>query len=283
MRVAIAQISAGTDPAANLGLVADQIATAADGGADLVVFPEASMCRFGVPLRDRAEPVDGPWATGVRAAARAHGIAVVVGMFTPGADGRVRNTALVVDRTGAVRTYDKMHCYDAFGYTESDTVEPGTHPVLLDLPLADGTTARLGVAICYDIRFPELFGALADAGAQVIAVPTSWGVGPGKAEQWRILTSARALDSGAFLVAADQAAPADPAARKGPAGIGISRLIDPFGSVVDDEYTESPQLRVHRIDLADVTRARDTLGMRSNRRPIGAVDLGGDRRTPAEG
>ncbi|GAB11636.1 putative hydrolase [Gordonia araii NBRC 100433] len=269
MRVAMAQITAGTDPAANLELLAERVALAADGGADLVVFPEATMCRFGVPLRGIAQPLDGPWAAGVRDVARQHGIAVVAGMFTPGSDdtanARVRNTVVVADREGALSGYDKIHLYDAFGFAESATVEAGSSALVVDLPLADGTSTRLGVATCYDIRFPELFGVLADAGAEVIAVPTSWGAGPGKVEQWRTLTAARALDSGAYVVAVDQAPPPD-GGQQAPTGIGRSRLIDPFGSVVDDEYGESPALGVHTIDPARVATAREALGMRANRR-----------------
>ncbi|MFT4200545.1 carbon-nitrogen hydrolase family protein [Gordonia sp. (in: high G+C Gram-positive bacteria)] len=266
MRVAMAQITAGTDPSANLDTVAEQVGRAAGGGADLVVFPEATMCRFGVPLGDVAQPVDGPWASSVRDLAVDHGLAVAVGMFTPGTDGRIRNTVLLVDRDGRTSGYDKIHCYDAFGFAESATVEPGSQALVVDLPLADGSTARLGVATCYDLRFPELFGTLADAGAQVIAVPTSWGAGPGKVEQWRTLTAARALDSGAFIVAVDQAPPPDAAGHRAPTGVGRSRIVDPFGTLVDDEYGETPATGIHRIDLAGAAQARETLGMRANRR-----------------
>ena len=94
MRVALAQIRSGTDPAANLDLVEDYTRRAADAGARLVLFPEATMCRFGVPLAAVAEPLDGVWATGVRQIAERAGIAVVAGMFTPADDGRVTNTLI---------------------------------------------------------------------------------------------------------------------------------------------------------------------------------------------
>ncbi|GED96751.1 carbon-nitrogen hydrolase family protein [Gordonia crocea] len=281
MRVAMAQVRAATDPAANLTGLVRQVAVAADGGADLVVFPEATMCRFGVPLAPIAQPLDGPWATQVRETARDHGVAVVAGMFTPGTaanDGapRVRNTVIVADRTGGLWSYDKIHLYDAFGFAESATVQPGHDALVVDLSLAPATTVRLGVATCYDLRFPDLFGALADAGAQVIAVPTSWGAGPGKVEQWRTLTAARALDSGAYLVAVDQAPPADDAdGGRAPTGVGRSRVVDPFGSVVDDEYGEDPQLGIHHLDLAGPAQARQVLGMRANRRPIATPEPAG--------
>src|SRR3712207_1191385 len=94
MRIALAQIVSGTDPAANLEIVEDFAARAADAGAELVCFPEATMCRFGVPLGPVAEPLDGPWARGVRSIADRAGLTVVAGMFTPTDDGRVTNTLI---------------------------------------------------------------------------------------------------------------------------------------------------------------------------------------------
>src|SRR6201985_414091 len=113
MRIALAQILSSTDPAANLRLVRGDNTRAADTGAALVVFPEATMCRFGVPLAPIAEPVDGPWADGVRGIAAHAGITVIVGMFTPADDGRVHNTLLATG-PGADAHYDKIHLYDAF-------------------------------------------------------------------------------------------------------------------------------------------------------------------------
>src|ERR1700742_1807066 len=107
MRIALAQILSGTDPAANLQLVREYSARAADAGARLVVFPEATMCRFGVPLAPIAEPVDGPWADGVRRIATDSGITVIAGMFTPAGDGRVFNTLLATGPDGLDAHYDK--------------------------------------------------------------------------------------------------------------------------------------------------------------------------------
>src|SRR5580692_4855439 len=133
MRVAVAQILSGTDPADNLQLVRDYAGRAADAGARLVMFPEATMCRFGVPLAPIAEPVDGPWADGVRRIAADTDITVIVGMFTPAEDGRVLNTLLAVGPAGSGidAYYDKIHLYDAFGFTESTTVAPGRAPVVV--------------------------------------------------------------------------------------------------------------------------------------------------------
>src|ERR1700722_2749739 len=130
MRIALAQIRSGTDSTENLRTLADDARRAADAGAALVVFPEATMCRFGVPLAPIAEPLDGPWASGVRAIAERAGIVVVAGMFAPADGGRVTNT-LIATGPGVEARYDKIHLYDAFGFAESNTVAPGHQPVMI--------------------------------------------------------------------------------------------------------------------------------------------------------
>ncbi len=123
-------------------------------------------------------------------------------MFTPGDDGRVRNTLLVTG-PGIDTSYDKIHLFDAFGFAESDSVDAGTSPVAFEV---NGTV--IGLATCYDVRFPALFTANARAGAQVNIVCASWGAGEGKAEQWDLLVRARAVDSTTFVVACGQGDPA---------------------------------------------------------------------------
>ena len=258
MRVALAQILATDDPAANLELVADHTALAAQQGADVVVFPEATMCRFGVSLTPVAEPLDGPWATEVRGIAERNRIVVVAGMFTPTADGRITNTLLVTG-PGVDTSYDKIHLYDAFGFRESDTVAAGTKPVTVEI---GGVT--VGLACCYDIRFPELFRALADRGATVTLLPASWGAGPGKVEQWQLLVRARAIDATTFVVAADQADPGGPPG-KAPLGVGHSLVASPFGVTVDELGAE-PGLLVVDIDPDDVEGVRRALPVLANRR-----------------
>lgn len=264
MRIALAQCNSGTDPAENLQLVGRLTREAAADGAELVVFPEAMMCRFGVPLGDVAEPLDGPWARGVAESAEETGTAVIAGMFTPSGDGRVRNTLVIAVPGAPVRGYHKIHLYDAFGFAESETVAPGDEPVVVEI-----AGHRVGVATCYDIRFPALFTELAHRGAELIVVPTSWGAGPGKREQWQLLASARALDSATFVAAVGQAEPPDPRVResKAPTGIGYSRISDPFGSVVADHGSRQ-QLGVHDIDLSVVGKAREASAVLANQRDI---------------
>jgi len=275
MRIALAQIHSGSDLAENLGTIREFTARAAEAGSRLIVFPEATMRAFGNPLRDIAEPLDGPWATAVREIALDHGITVVAGMFTPGSepagiDGRddrttgkprVRNTLLVTGPEVSA-SYTKIHLYDAFGFAESDTVEPGDTPATFEL---DGVT--FGLATCYDVRFPALFTANALAGATVQIVCASWGPGPGKVEQWELLTRARAIDTTSHLLACGQADPGTLGIENPdrlPTGVGHSGVVNPFGEDVT-RADGSVQLLFADLDPEVVRRARAALPVLANR------------------
>jgi predicted amidohydrolase len=258
MRIALAQILSGAEPPANLGLVEEYTRRAADAGAQLVLFPEATMCRFGVPLAPIAEPLDGAWASGVRAIAERAGIVVVAGMFVPADDGRVTNT-LIATGPGVAAHYDKIHLYDAFGFAESDTVAPGHEPVMITV---DGVS--VGLTLCYDIRFPELYVELARRGAQLITVHASWGTGAGKLEQWTLLARARAIDTTAVVAAVDQAYPGDEIAAVGPTGVGGSVVASALGEVLASAGA-NPQLLVADVDLDAAQKARETIAVLRNR------------------
>jgi predicted amidohydrolase len=267
VRVALAQIISGREPAANLSLLDEYARTAKAGGADLVVFPEATMRAFGNPLADIAEPLDGPWAQRVRGIAGSLDLVIVAGMFTPGSlsdDGRrkVRNTLLATG-PGVETSYDKVHLFDAFGFLESDTVDPGTKPVTFD---AGGLT--FGLATCYDIRFPALFTANAERGAMANIVCASWGSGPGKVEHWQLLSRARALDSTTYVLACGQGDPATQGIQaKGgaPTGVGHSAVVSPFGEVLD-ELDGGPGILFADLEADVVREARQKLPVLANRR-----------------
>lgn len=258
MRIALAQIVSGTEPSANLALVEEYTRRAADAGADMVIFPEATMCRFGVPLGPVAEPLDGAWATGVRAIAGRSGVVVVAGMFVPSDDDRVTNT-LIATGPGVETHYHKIHLYDAFGFTESRTVAPGFDTVLITV-----AGVAVGLTTCYDIRFPEFYVELARQGADVITVHSSWGAGPDKLEQWTLLARARALDTTSFIAAVDQGYPGDAIAAKGPTGVGGSLVVTPTGGVLAQAGAD-PQLLVVDIDLDAVERTRKSIPVLHNR------------------
>ncbi len=262
MRIALVQLVAGADPAANLDLVAEAARDAADQQADLLLCPEATMRCFGLPLGEIAEPADGPWATRLADIAAEHSLVIAAGMFTPADDGRVRNTLRVVG-AGVDASYHKIHLYDAFGFAESDTVAPGTDPLVLEI----GGVA-VGFAICYDVRFPGLFTTLAERGARVICVPASWGAGPGKVEQWELLVRARALDSTCFVAAVDQADPATigvPTRGSAPTGVGHSLAVSPAGDVLTSLGGE-PGLLVVDLDPTEVDTVRRSIPVLANRR-----------------
>ncbi|GLU50286.1 carbon-nitrogen hydrolase family protein [Nocardiopsis ansamitocini] len=262
MRVALCQIASTDSPDANLGLVRAAVAEAAQAGARLVVLPEAAMAHFGADLAAAAEELDGPWASGVRAIAREHGVAVVAGMFAPAGDGRVRNLLLA---TGAdvEEVYQKIHVFDAFGHRESDAVQPGEDVVTVDV---DGL--RVGLATCYDVRFPELFRRLADAGAEAIVVGASWGAGEGKREQWELLTRARALDCTSWVLACGQADPAasgEEVTGTAPRGIGYSAVIAPNGQPAA-VLGAAPGVLVADIDTEAVESVRSAIPVLRNAR-----------------
>ena len=285
-------MNAQPDVEANLTLIRRYIAASAKNGADLVVFPEAAMFPFDSGRLDMiAQPMDGPFAQAVMSTARKHDITAVVGMFTPAdtvyrtasgelvperPDGygeanefrRVHNTLLVAGPDVATH-YHKIHTFDAFGHKESNTVKPGTERVTFDL---NGVT--IGLATCYDIRFPRHFIALAEQGAKVMVVPTSWADGPGKLDQWRALTAARALDSTSYLVAAGMARPGSPenyGKHDGPTGIGHSVVVAPNGAKLAETGYAAQVLTVE-IDPNHVDVARKSLPVLAGHRVDDKID-----------
>ncbi len=258
MRVAVAQISSWVDPSENLTLVAQQARKAAEGGADLVVFPEATMASFVTRSRDVAQPLDGPWANEVRRIAADLGTVIVVGMFTVDGSGEQRrpvNTLLVTGQ-GVEASYDKIHMYDAWGFIESQHIAPGHDPVTITI---GGLT--LGFATCYEVRFPEMFKYYAEHGAHAVILGASWAGGPSKTDQWRNLCRARALDSTCYVVAAGQADPTTVGREVkpgSPTGVGHSVVVDPLGRVLA-EAGEAPDMLFVDLDADVVADARSQL------------------------
>lgn len=262
MRIALAQFISGPDPEANLRLVADYAERASARDADLLLCPEATMRCFGLPLAEIAEPVDGPWASRLAQIAHWNDLVIAAGMFTPGDAGRVRNTVRVVGE-GIDASYDKIHLFDAFGFTESETVAPGEELVVVDI-----AGVRVGFALCYDLRFPGLFTTLADRGAQLICVAASWAPGPGKVDQWELLARARALDSTCFIAAVGQGDPSSIGIENptnAPTGVGHSAVVSPIGTVLGALSGETGLLVVD-LDPADVQPVRQAIPVLANRR-----------------
>lgn len=260
LTIALAQLRSALDPAHNAEAVARLAREAWAAGAQVLVCPEATMASFAASVLDAAEPTDGSFATRMREIAREHHLLLVVGMFEPAPDGRVFNTLLVTDGADVEARYRKMHLYDAFGVRESDTVAPGDRIVTVP---ALGTT--IGFATCYDVRFADQFTALGRAGAEVVCLPASWGDGPTKVDQWRDLTTVRAMDAQAWLLAAGQAF-TDTGGRR-PLGVGFSRVVGPLGRVAA-EAGPGVELLVHTIDLDAVADARARVPVLWGRTPV---------------
>ena len=261
MRVALCQLPISPDPATNLGRVAQAVDTAAGQGADLAVFPEATLARFGSDLRGLAQPLDGEFGTGLARLARDSGVALVVGVFEPSPDGRVYNTAVAYSGSGdLVAAYRKIHMFDSLGERESALVAPGSEPVVADL-----AGIRTGFATCYDIRFPELTRALVARGAELIVVPTAWAAGLFKEEHWVTLVRTRAIENTVWVAAAGQVPDPDSPPTRAPTGVGRSMLVDPMGTVRAD-LGPWRQVGVAELDRAMIAQVRAVLPCLEHRR-----------------
>ena len=261
MRIALCQLPVSADPGVNRRRVRDALRDAAGRGAELAVFPEAVMTRFGSDLRAAAEPLDGPFCSDLAEAAKETGVALVAGVFEPAPDGRVYNTAVAIDGDGAlVAAYRKLHLFDAFAQRESDLVAPGSSVVVTTL-----AGVRVGVQTCYDIRFPELTRALAVGGAALVTVSAAWQAGLFKEEHWVTLLRARAIENTVWIAAVGQVPDPDEKPTRAPTGVGRSMLIDPLG-VVRADLGPSAGIAVTNADMSLVDTIRATLPSLANRR-----------------
>ncbi|WP_311380325.1 nitrilase-related carbon-nitrogen hydrolase [Arthrobacter sp. ISL-72] len=201
MRIALGQLESGTDIQANLAAIDRFAASAAADGATLVAFPEYATYekkKVDATFPEMAEPLYGPVCQKLAATARRHRIALVAGVVeTSNEPGKAYNTLVAFGPDGERRAvYRKIHLFDAQGFGESTFIKPGpsTSPVVFDFG-----GARFGLMTCYDLRFPELARSLADAGAQVLLVCSSWVPGTHKTEQWLALNAARAIENSLYV------------------------------------------------------------------------------------
>ena len=274
MRAAILQSCTGIDPDAGASLLRAAIADAAAAGADMLFTPEMS----GILDRDRkraaahlsVETEDRVLAAAREAAARA-GIWVHLGSLAlkgEREDARLVNRAFVIDDQGAIRArYDKIHLFDidlpsGESWRESAAYAPGERAVAADTPWG-----RLGLSICYDVRFPDLYRALSNAGAGLMAIPAAFTVPTGKAH-WHVLLRARAIESGCWVIAAAQAGRHE----DGRETFGHSLIVDPWGEIVLD-MGDRQGLGYAEIDPARVTDVRAQIPVLDHRRVIAGVDI----------
>jgi nitrilase len=264
--VAAVQFAAGTDVDANLQTAGGHVAEAARLGAKLVVLPE-NLALMGLQDTDKlrhAEPDGtGPIQDFLSGLAAAHGVWLVGGTIPIQAEpGKVYAACLVYDGQGRrAGRYDKIHLFDvdvpgsAEQYRESATIVPGGQPLLLDTPFG-----RLGVAICYDLRFPELFRQLADAGMEILAVPAAFTAKTGEAH-WELLLRARAVENLAYVLASGQGGVHE----NGRETYGNSMVVDPWGAVLARLGTE-PGVAIAEIDLESQRHKREVFPALAHRR-----------------
>ncbi|GAA3393654.1 carbon-nitrogen hydrolase family protein [Cryptosporangium minutisporangium] len=263
MRVAVCQLNTRDDRAANLAEARRLLEQAAAAGADFAVLPEFVDYlgrRRGEPA---PEPVDGEFGAFFSAAARDLNLWVLAGSFRERAeDGeRAYNTSLVFDRAGErVAAYRKIHLYDVeipgrVSYHESKTIAPGG-----ELVVADVEGVPVGLSICYDLRFPELYRALAIAGARVLVVPAAFMAHTGR-DHWEVLLRARAIENQCYVVAAGQIGDHEPDRTC----YGRSMVIDPWGTVIA-QAPDVPGIVLADLDLDRVESVRAELPSLANRR-----------------
>jgi predicted amidohydrolase len=273
-RAACVQLSAGPETAANVAAASDAVRRARDQGADVVLTPEATALletdrrRLFEKLEAEA---DNRALEALRAAASETGAWLVVGSLLIRLDqATAANRCYVIDPSGRVAArYDKIHMFDVDipdgqRYRESSAYRPGGEAVTVDLPWA-----RLGLTICYDVRFPALYRALAQAGAQALTVPSAFTRYTGQAH-WHVLLRARAVETGCYVLAPAQCGEH----AGGRQTYGHSLIVDPWGTIVA-EAGEEPAVIVADLDMEQVAEARRKVPSLSGDRPFRSPDRPG--------
>jgi predicted amidohydrolase len=269
-KIGVLQMTSGIDPAVNAATLVSAIAEAAGAGASMLFTPEMS----GLIDRDRSRAAasivaeaDDPVLAAVRGAAAEGGLWVHLGsLAVRRPDGKFANRGFVIDPTGAVRArYDKLHLFDVDlpsgeSWRESSAYVGGDTAVVIDTP-----AGKLGTSICYDLRFADLYRALSDAGATILSVPAAF-TQPTGAAHWHVLLRARAIEAGAFVVAAAQTG----VHADGRETYGHSLVVDPWGEVLLD-MGEAAGLAFAEIDLARVDQIRSRIPVIAHRRTIPPV------------
>ncbi|GFE64508.1 carbon-nitrogen hydrolase family protein [Litoreibacter roseus] len=261
MKVALLQICSSDDPAENLGMVTGQIDQAAKAGATFILTPEVTNCvstsrthQMQV-LRPQA---DDPTLKALQAEAARHGIWLLIGSLalkTDDPDGRFANRSFLIDPSGRITAhYDKIHMFDVNiseteAYHESKGYRPGTSATL-----ARTDIGTIGLTICYDLRFPHLYRDLAQAGAQIITVPSAFSPVTGAAH-WEPLLRARAIETGCFILAPAQTGTHSATRGKPRKTYGHSMVIAPWGDVLS-QAENGPEILYATLDLSQVEAAR---------------------------
>ena len=265
--VACAQMRSGRDPLANRDAAVSLVREAASRGARFVQTPEMTslVARGRAELFEKASAAEAdPVLAALRETARTERIWLQIGSLAVRNGDRFANRAYLIDDAGEVAaTYDKVHLFDADlsggeSWRESATYAGGDAAIAADTPFG-----RLGLTICYDVRFPALYRALAEAGAEILTAPACFTRQTGQAH-WHVLQRARAIETGSFMVSAAQGGLHE----DGRETFGHSMIVDPWGRVLADAGGDAPGVILAEIDLAAVAEARQRIPALKNARPF---------------
>ncbi|MBS3925443.1 MAG: carbon-nitrogen hydrolase family protein [Nitrosarchaeum sp.] len=259
MKVAIVQFKASTKKETNLKKIINYIAKAAENNATLVAFPEFMMfytnsSQSSKQLANLAETITGNFITSIAKCAKENHIDVVGSFYEKSTKkDRVYDTSFIIDKTGKVISrYRKIHLYDALGFRESDKMVKGSK---IAKPVST-TIGKIGMMICYDLRFPEMSRSLAVAGSEVLVAPSAWVKGNMKEEHWITINKTRAIENGCYVIAPDQV---------GNIYCGRSLVIDPYGKILLD-MKKKQGIGYVNIELKNVKQIRKILPLLKNRR-----------------
>jgi deaminated glutathione amidase len=263
LRAAVVQLNSSGDKARNLEVAERLVRAAAADGAELVAMPEKwNLLAGGEALLAGAESLDGPSLSAARGWSRELGIHLLAGSVAElGPEGKAFNTSVLIDPAGEdIAIYRKIHMFDVevggVSYRESEHEEPGE-----EIVTAAAAGAIVGLSVCYDLRFPELFRILAVRGARVLTVPSAFTLATGR-DHWEVLLRSRAIENQAFVLAPNQFGEAAPHFSSN----GRSLIVDPWGVVLatapDEECFVAAEL-----DFASQDRVRESLPSLANRRP----------------
>lgn len=266
MKIAIVQFRADTNKQKNLKKILQYISEAAKKGAQLCAFPEFMMFytpskRSARQLAQEAETLDGNFIKQIANTAKKNKIQVVGTIYEKSKKkDRVYDTAFLINKSGKlISTYRKIHLYDALGFKESSKLEPGNK---IALPVKT-TLGRVGMLICYDLRFPEMSRTLASSGSEILVIPSAWVQGPNKEEHWITLNKTRAIENGCYVVAPGHL---------GNIYCGRSLIVDPCGKILLDMKHKSG-IGIVDISLDLVKKTRLSLPLLKNRRTDVYSDL----------
>ena len=259
MKAAVVQFKASTNKETNLKKIVSYIEKASSKNATLCAFPEFMMfytnsSQTPKQLATLSETINGNFVKTIAKAAKENRIQVVGSFYEKSRKkDRVYDTSFVIDKTGKViSTYRKIHLYDALGFRESDKMASGSK---ISKPVKTAV-GKVGMMICYDLRFPEMSRSLAAAGSEVLVAPSAWVKGNMKEEHWITINKTRAIENGCYVIAPDQV---------GNIYCGRSIVVDPYGKVLLDMKKKQGIAYVD-IDLKKVKQTRKVLPLLKNRR-----------------